>query len=143
MSAQPVDVLAVLARLESIAAGVEAPYPRWLGGYDVDQGPSYCYDCAAKRVEAGEAQSVDGGWPQDCDTCCHCEDCGRLLAYTLTEWGVGQELVHFASDALDREVTPELAYHLARVLEQHGEHPDVLGLVPKVGAALARCGGAS
>lgn len=144
MSAQPVDVLAVLARLDSIAAGVEVPYPRWLGGDAADQGLSFCLECAKNRVAAGEAESVDGGWPQDNDTCCHCEDCGRLLDYTLTDHGVTEEMGHFGSDDFAREMTPDLAYHLARVLEHHVERPEVLALLPKVDAALARVyGGAS
>ena len=141
MSSQPVDVLAVLGRLDDIARAADVPYPRWLSGYGADQGLSFCTSCAEKRVAAGEAESVDGGWPQDNDGCCHCEDCGRLLDYTLTDYGVTEEMGHFRGDKLERDMTPELAYHLARVLEHHAERPDVLELLPKISGALARCGG--
>lgn len=139
----PVDVLAVVQRLDAIARPAEIPYPCWLGGDDADQGPSYCRECAQKHVDAGHAAFVDGGWPQDNDGCCHCEDCGRLLDYTLTEYGVQEEYDHFKRDRLRRKMTPELAYHLARLLEAHDQQPEVLRLLPKVRRALARVGGAS
>ena len=137
-NATKIDVWSVVNRLDRIASVGEIPYPHWLGGEDVDQGPSYCFDCANKIVAAGKAEFVDGGWPQDNDGCCHCEDCGRLLAYTLTDYGVEEELSHFKGDRLRRAMSPELAYHLARVLEQSREHPEVLALLPRVNRALDR-----
>ncbi|WP_339829429.1 hypothetical protein [uncultured Arenimonas sp.] len=127
----------VLTQLNRIAGEVEAPYPHWLGS-PADQGPSYCFDCASARVSAGEANFVDGGWPQDNDGCCHCEDCGRLLDYTLTEYGVESELEHFRGTRFRRAINPELAYHLARLLEHHDDQPQVLKLLPRVRRALSR-----
>lgn len=140
MSAR-IEVDEVLGRLEKIAATIEVPYQHWLGG--ADQGPSYCFDCATKKVEAGDAEFVDGGWQQEDDTCRHCEDCGRLLEYSLTNEGVESELEHFTGARFDRVIGPELAYHLARVLEQHEYHPAVLKILPKVGRALVKFGGAA
>lgn len=137
-NATSIDVQTAVRLLERVASAVEIPYPHWLGGDGADQGPSYCRDCASKRVAAGEAEFVDGGWMQDNDGCCHCEDCGRLLDYTLTDYGVEEELSHFKNDRMRGSVSPELAYHLARVLEQHREHPEVLTLLPKVIRALDR-----
>ena len=133
-----IDVRAVVRQLERVASASEIPYPHWLGGDDADQGESYCFDCANKKVVGGEAEFVDGGWMQDNDGCCHCEDCGRLLDYTLTDYGVKEELSHFKSDRMRRKLSPELAYHLARVLEHNETHPEVLALLPKVNRALNR-----
>ncbi len=130
------DVDSVLARLNALAAAAEVPYPHWLGGDEADQGPSYCAECAHEQVVAGNAEFVDGGWPQDNDGCCHCEDCGRLLDYTLTDYGVQEEMEHFKGSALVAPIEPELAYHLARLLEHHDSHPEVLAILADVRAAL-------
>lgn len=129
---------ALVRRLEAIAHQIDVPYPHWLGGQNADQGPSYCLECAQKHVAAGDAEFVDGGWQQDNDGCCHCEDCGALLDYTLTECGVEDELSYFRSARLRRKLAPETAYHLSRLLEHHREHPEVLVIVPKVQALMAR-----
>ena len=126
-----------VVRLEQIANAEDVPYPHWLGG-DADQGPSYCHECAQKQVDSGNGEFVDGGWPQDSDGSCHCEDCGRLLDYTLTDYGVGDELSHFKGIRLRGKLTPGTAYHLARLLEHHSEHPKVKSILPKVRRALAR-----
>lgn len=136
--AASIDVQVVLHRLGLVASTAEVPYPHWLGGDGADQGPSYCRDCASKLVAAGEAEFVDGGWMQDNDGCCLCEECGRLLDYTLTDYGVEEELSHFKSVRLRGAMSPELAYQLSRVLEQHHEHPEVLALLPKTCRALDR-----
>lgn len=126
----------VLDRLDAISQGIVVPFPCWLGGDGADQGPSYCRGCAEKHVDNSSAEFVDGGFQQDNDGCCHCEDCGRPLDYTLTEYGIKEELEHFAIDDLKSEVTPELAYHLCRLLEHYASHPEVLVIIPKVDAAL-------
>lgn len=133
----PSDVSAVIDRLDAVASLIDVPCPHWLSGDDVDQGPSYCYECATKHVSAGKAESVDGGWQQDSDRCCHCEDCGRLLDYTLTDHGIREELSHFKQDRLQGPMSPERSCHLSRILEQHRDHPEVLCLLPKVERALA------
>lgn len=127
-----------LMRLNEIARGAEVPYPHWLGGDGADQGPSYCRECAEKAVAAGKADFVDGGWHQENDCCCHCEDCGRLLDYTLTKHGVMEELGHFRACRLRGKLDADTAYHLARILEQHDDHPEVKQLLPRVRRALAR-----
>lgn len=127
-----------LDQLSTIAADLDVPYPHWLGGQDADQGPSYCWECATKAVSDGRCAFVDGGWPQDSDGCCLCEDCGKLLDYTLTDYGLGEELSHFRTTRLRGRLGPHTAYQLSRVLEHHGEHPEVKSLLPKVRRALAR-----
>lgn len=131
------DVDALLDRLNAIAAIADVPYPHWLGGDEADQGPSYCNDCAQKQVVAGNAEFVDGGWPQENDGCCHCEDCGRLLDYTLTDYGVQAEMEHFQGGIPAESIEPETAYHLARLLEQADhDHPEVIAILADVRAAL-------
>lgn len=131
-----IDPETILDALDAIAA--DPPYPHWLDGDEADQGISYCRPCAEQAVSQGHGESVDGGWAQDNDTCCHCEECGCLLDYTLTDYGVRSEFEHFRRDRLRRKMNPDVAYYLARVIEHHREHPEVLRLLPKVSRALAR-----
>ncbi|KRG71789.1 hypothetical protein ABB27_02595 [Stenotrophomonas terrae] len=133
-----VSVQEAVDRLEQIASAVRVPYPHWLGGGEADQGPSYCHECAMKAVNADRGEFVDGGWSQDNDGCCHCHDCRRLLDYTLTDYGVSEELDHFRSTRLRGALDAETAYHLARLLEHYSEHPEVKAILPKVRRALAR-----
>ena len=118
--------------LAELSKGIDPPYPCWLGGGDADQGPSYCRDCAQKKVNSGEAEFVDGGWSQDSDTCVHCEDCGKLLDYALTEYGVAYELEHFQSSQPAVPMSAEDAYHLARLFDGAPDDPAVIAVVTSI-----------
>lgn len=126
-----------LEALNKIAADIEVPYQHWLGGDNADQGPSYCRPCAERAVASGKAEFVDGGYQQDDDGCSHCDDCGRLLEYSLTEHGAAAELEHFLASAPSAPISPDCAFHLIKLLECHNESPEVLELLPTVVAALA------
>lgn len=131
------DIDKAIEALEKIAAAVETPYQHWLGGDDADQGQSYCRPCAEKKVAEGKGEFIDGGYQQDSDVCSHCDDCGRLLEYNLTESGVVAELEHFRLNAPSAPVSAECAFHLVKLLEHHNDNPDVLELLPAVVGALA------
>lgn len=123
-----------LAILLQHASTLDVPYPHWLGGENVDQGPSYCRACADAKVAAGEAEYVDGGWQQDDDNCCHCEVCQRLLEYNLTEYGFATELEHYRSNPPAAPLDPEDAFHIAKVLECDPENAEAVAIA--VAAAL-------
>jgi hypothetical protein len=53
---------------------------------------------------------------------------------------VTEELAHFAGDDWRGDLTPEVAYHLMRVLEQYPDNPAVTSLLPKVRGAIAGAG---
>ena len=130
------NVNEIIQALDSFAS--DPPYPRWLGGDAADQGPSYCLECASKKVDSGEggAEFVDGGWSQESDGCCHCESCGLLLDYTLTDYGVGAELEHYLQHPPRAPISNDEAYHLSRLIENHIHHPEVLSLLPVVITAI-------
>src|SRR5688572_18325358 len=79
-------------------------HPYWFhklpDGSEGDEGISYCLDCLKKRF--GETFDYSkhigdyfgGGYPGygESDGCECCDDCGKLLSYTLTEYGVSSEL---------------------------------------------------
>ncbi|MCH4880191.1 hypothetical protein EQV97_22805 [Pseudomonas sp. TMW22090] len=108
---------AVLLVLWEHARSLDVPFPHWIGGDSVDQGPSYCRSCADAEVTAGRAEYVDGGWQQENDGCCHCETCGQLLEYTLTEYGAGEEVDHYLGAEFSGPISPEDAFHIAKMLE--------------------------
>ncbi len=124
---QDLSGVALLA-LWAHASSLDVPYPHWVGGDDVDQGPSYCWQCADAEVVAGKAEYVDGGWQQENDGCCHCETCGRLLEYTLTECGASEEIDHYSGAKLSGPISPEDAFHIAKMLEHDESNPQALSI---------------
>lgn len=114
--------------LNAHANSLDVPFPHWIGGADADQGPSYCRSCAEAEVAAGRAEYVDGGWQQENDGCCHCETCGRLLDYTLTEYGASEEIDHYMGTELAGPISPEDAFHIAKMLEQDEKNPQALSI---------------
>lgn len=123
---------AALVHLQSIM--IDPPYQHWLQGGD--QGMSYCSACAQKAVDAGDAEAVDGGWDQECDGQAFCETCGIPLQYTLTDYGVEQELESMMAAKDLAALSPAGAYAISRVLERYDQDSEVLRLVPKIERAL-------
>ena len=118
----------VLLVLNAHAGSLDVPFPHWIGGDDADQGPSYCRSCAEAEVAAGRAEYVDGGWQQENDGCCHCETCGRLLEYTLTEYGASEEIDHYSGAELMGPISPEDAFHIAKMLEHDESNHQALSI---------------
>lgn len=141
----------LLETLESHALS-DAPYPHWLCG-DGYTGSSYCGPCA--KAELAKQKSinrnavkrkaskrvgffVDGGWgSHEEDGCCHCETCGCLLAYVLTDYGVESELDHY-SDTPFPPVSETEAYHIARIVWGAPTDERVLELARRAVAAIAK-----
>lgn len=110
-------------------AGIDPPYPCWLGGDRADPGPDYCRECATERVKAGFGEFVDGGYDAaEAEHCCHCEGCGKLLDYFLTDYGVRDEMQHFHGRRLRSPLDREEAFHIARILEAAPNDKAVLRL---------------
>jgi hypothetical protein len=118
------------------ASVLDVPYPHWIGGGGADQGPSYCRTCADAKVAAGVAEYVDGGWLQENDGCCHCETCGRLLEYTLTKCGAAEEIDHYLAVELLAPVSPEEAFHIAKMLEHDETNPEAIAIATKAAALI-------
>lgn len=88
----------------------------WLIGGKDDQGESYCLDCIRElKPNAEYGEDYEGGmiWGES-DSCEHCEECGKLLCYTLTDYGVRNELDHFVDTGLDWR-SHEECFELARI----------------------------
>jgi len=77
----------------------------WVHGDD--EGISYCFDCAEKRVaeiKAKESDSdvcVDGGWGTEEDGTQTCEKCGKCLDCSFTDYGSESEIDHFIENGFD------------------------------------------
>lgn len=90
----------------------------WFCGEGDDESVSLCYDCihAVPRV-------IDNEWGED-DVCASsysesdspeiCEECGKLLSCTLTDYGVNSELEHFLESEWDWN-SPTNCFELARI----------------------------
>lgn len=122
----------MMRKLDEIS-GLNPPDTRWM--MDGDAGPSYCPACAEKKA-AETNDRVDGGYRvMENDGCCHCDGCGALLTYTLTEYGVSEELFHFQRRRFRKPLHPEVAYHVARLVEAAPGNPKVLKIAARAIAA--------
>ena len=90
-------------RLEEVfldgAMRVSEKTEHWISGHD--EGESYCFDCAEKKVgelrtlNPNEQYCVDGGWGTDGDSTPFCEMCHHRLDNSLTQYGCEAEVEHF------------------------------------------------
>jgi hypothetical protein len=121
------------------SARVEAPY--YIIGDD--EGISYCYDCAQRRLaelQPSEDQEAfyelgGGGWPEE-DGQEYCETCRAPLAVVYTDYGVQQMLCSFEDDGLKLSVDED-CYIMQRVL--HGITPDDTVTVQRVEQLAVKC----
>lgn len=114
------DVVDYLSRKSS---RLEIAYPYWIRGCAEEDWCRACGLVAARhlrrRAKRGEKQNyiLDGGYcGGDEDGCTRCAGCGCLLHYTLTDYGVENELSHFISHWNPiGPIHPETAYELASI----------------------------
>lgn len=81
-----------------------------------DESDVYCYDCI-QVLKPGAKMGEDyiGGLGNDEeDSPLHCERCGALLGYVLTDYGVDEELYHFIENPPNIN-DPDECYELARI----------------------------
>ena len=60
---------------------------------------------------------IDGGWSTEHDSAPFCEGCGRLLEGSLTNYGISEEVEHFAAFRF-RKMTPIRAFELERIFDR-------------------------
>lgn len=119
-------------------ASIQPEYPCWMANGDA--GPSYCFACATKKA-AETGDEVDGGYRRyENDGCCHCDICGVLLDYTLTEYGVSEELDHYERRRFRAPLHPEDAYHVGCLLRDAPENPNVIRVAKRFVAKLTSMG---
>ena len=64
---------------------------------DNDDGNQYCWECLKKLFPDDDWGG--GAYSVEYDSCMHCETCGRVLSYVLTNYGAKEELEHFSPAA--------------------------------------------
>jgi hypothetical protein len=119
----------VMARAHELANQVEDLVTDWPeDGYfingDVTSFEDYCGDCIdeafakAKAENPGKELFIGSTCGSEQDGCLHCAACGRLIAYTLTDYGVRDELAHFEENRIGGGWNDGLGsdefYHIAR-----------------------------
>jgi hypothetical protein len=112
--------------LEVLAKDVHPPEPYWFDNTDVEG--EFDYACAKLmlaevRAKYPEAE-IDGGWSSECDGDIACQKCGKLLAYTLTDWGAEDQIKYFRDERDNDPLIPENGYQLLRIW--YGQMPDDL-----------------
>lgn len=84
-----------------------------------DESVSLCYDCIYQvprvPIDAHSNDIARSAWGES-DSPERCEECGKLLSYTLTDYGVKEELGYFAEseNAWDWN-SPNDCFELARI----------------------------
>lgn len=102
------------------AASVEEKPCHWIWGWD--QGFSYCYDCAEKKIEELKSENpnidcfIDGGFSTETDCIEVCEGCGCRPAHTLTDFGAEQVLSDFEETGFDIDSADD-CYHLQQAMD--------------------------
>lgn len=108
----------------------------WLDFEDGGDGGTHCLKCI-KKLDAGcDKYTGYGGAPEQ-DGCLHCGTCGKLLDYTLTDYGANSELDHFKDVKFRRNKPLDriTAYEIARMLAAKGDDLDAV----HVAARAIRC----
>lgn len=112
--------------VDTLARAANAQPTYWLeddAGDWIDSA-DYCKGCATKaKVGRGDIHVCGPMQFEESDSCRHCENCGALLNYRLTEYGVREEVEYFLTHGVRYPLTPIEAYHLQAVedaLEAYG-----------------------
>lgn len=105
---------------------------------DDDDAGTYCPGCAKKIAKGRPISSY--GCAAEQDGCLHCDKCGKLLDYVLTDHGALEELQHFKSVKFRRikRLDRETAYHLARLIAAREHDMDVILIAARAIRCMSR-----
>ena len=128
MTAKAPNALDMLMTLDAYAAVPDAPY--WLERSNKSS-ETFCYGCAQKELAKYPDALLGGGYGGEEDGCLHCETCGALLDYTLTNYGADSEIVHFRTVRFRSPLSREEAYHVARMLAGAEDDPEAIRIAAR------------
>jgi hypothetical protein len=120
-------------------AGMYRADPYWLSNDDC--GFTYCRKCALQALRAKPGAELDGGFHCENDSCQHCETCGRLLDYTLTNYGAAEEINHFSKIRFRKPLDRDQAYHIARMLGANTEDEAAIKIAHRAVAKIPKGAG--
>lgn len=99
----------IIGQLQDLISPCAAKYDtvpeHWIHGWD--EGLSFCFECAEKKVtellaaEPDEDYLVDGGWGSEGDSQAFCHTCTRALDNSFTDYAAEQELDYFEENGFD------------------------------------------
>ncbi|HEX7330378.1 MAG TPA: hypothetical protein VF290_02695 [Pyrinomonadaceae bacterium] len=99
----------VISELQTLIAPTAAKFDvvpeHWIHGWD--EGLSFCFECAEKKVAellAAEPDGdylVDGGWGSEGDSEAFCETCSRALDNSFTDYAAATALDYFEENGVD------------------------------------------
>jgi hypothetical protein len=112
--------------LDAISYDLDLENVHWVHGGD--EAADWCYDCCKAMVrhlrkkdkKNRKEYCVDGGWSGgESDNTPFCAGCGKMLAYSLTKYGMDSEFDHFLNHdffCCDGSIDPYTAYELSAVI---------------------------
>lgn len=82
-----------------------------------DSDESYCFDCIQTLIgnPVHSENYARAGYAFEYDNPQHCEKCGKLLEYILTDDGIEQELAHFTEYPPENLDNADKCHELARI----------------------------
>lgn len=91
-------------------------YQYWMTGDGQDESYSYCRECLFPEIGPRPESCSRGIGMEESDGVELCECCGVLLDYVLTDYGITDELFHFADtpESFDWN-DPDQCYEVSRV----------------------------
>lgn len=103
-----------------------------------DETETYCHACVVKIAAGREFSGY--GCAAEQDGCLHCDKCGKLLDYVLTDHGALEELSHFKTVRFrrDKPLDRDTAYHLARLIAARDHDMDVVLIAAKAIRCMKR-----
>lgn len=117
-------------------AGMCRAAPYWLSNDDC--GFTYCRECALKELAASPSAELDGGYHCEGDSCAHCETCGKLLDYTLTNYGASAEADHYSKVRFRTPLDRDEAYRIARMLDANYNDEEAVKIARRAVAKIPK-----
>lgn len=104
-----------LWEIESFVEARQSSPERMYWKVDDASGEDFCHDCIKKELPDGEyGEDYEGGYGLESDGSRVCCKCGKLLDYTLTNYGIDYEIEHFEEYPPDLN-NPDQCYEIAAI----------------------------
>lgn len=121
-------------------AAIDPSLPHWFDCVGFEPSYSYCRSCAYEIAAQADVRDDDGpinfGCAGESDGCMHCELCGVVLDYILTDYGASCEIEHFSTARFRTPLGREEAYHIARMIGALGDDTEAVRIAERAVKAI-------